>query len=131
MWYRCAVPILLLLSTQPVSPRAQVPQELQEAMRARLEAVWKKDAAAWSRLTADEFTVVVPQGVLQTKAERLAALKAEKPEPPHTLQRDQIHVYGEAAVRRFVDGNEWVVEVWIRQNGVWRVVAAQVALAKQ
>ena len=50
-------------------------------MQARLEAVWKKDAATWSRLTADEFTVVVPEGQLMTKSDRLAALKTEKPQP--------------------------------------------------
>jgi hypothetical protein len=47
-------------------------------MQARLEAVWKKDAATWSRLTADEFTVVVPEGKLMTKADRLAALNCYK-----------------------------------------------------
>lgn len=100
-------------------------------MQARLEAVWKKDAATWSRLTADEFTVVVPEGKLMTKGDRLAALKAEKPEPVHAIEREQIHIYSEAMVRRFVDGNEWVLEIWVRQGGVWRVVAAQVNFAKQ
>ena len=52
-------------------------------MRARLEAVWKKDAVTWARLTADEFTIVVPEGRLMNKAERLAALKGEKAEPVH------------------------------------------------
>lgn len=128
----CIVSIVLLLCTSPSSPYdAQVSSELRSAMQARLDAVWKKDVAAWSRLTAEEFTVVVPEGVLQTKADRLAALSTEKAEVPHRVQREQIHTYGEAAVRRFVDGNEWVLEVWIRQNGMWRVVAAQVAFAKQ
>jgi len=31
---------------------------------------------------------------------------------------------------RFIDGHEWVLEVWVRQNGVWRVVATQVNIAK-
>jgi hypothetical protein len=85
----------------------------------------------WTRLTADEFTVVVPEGQLMTKSDRLAALKAEKPQPVHTVQREQIQAYGEAVVRRFVDGDEWVLEVWVRQSGSWRVVAAQVNFAKQ
>lgn len=132
MRFWCIVSTVLLLCTSPVSPYgAQVSPELRSAMQARLDAVWKKDVAAWSRLTAEEFTVVVPEGVLQTKADRLAALSTEKVEVPHQVRREQIHTYGEAAVRRFVDGNEWVLEVWIRQNGMWRVVAAQVALAKQ
>ena len=109
---------------------AQAPPELREAMRSRLEAVWKKDAVTWARLTADEFTIVVPEGRLMNKAERLAALKAEKAEPVHALQHEQIRVYGETVLRRFVDGNEWVLEVWVRQNGEWRVVSAQVNVVK-
>jgi hypothetical protein len=99
-------------------------------MRARLEAVWKKDAMTWSRLTADEFTVVVPEGRLQTKTERLDALKTETPQPVHVVQQEQIHTYGETVLHRFVDDNEWILEVWVRQNGGWRVVAAQVNVAK-
>jgi hypothetical protein len=65
-------------------------------MRTRLDAVWKKDAATWSRLTADEFTVVVPEGTLMTKADRLAAMKTEKLQPIHAVEREQIRAYGEA-----------------------------------
>jgi hypothetical protein len=99
-------------------------------MRARLLAVWEKDAATWDRLTADEFTVVVPEGQLVSKAARLAALKAEKPQPVHALEQEQTRVYGSTAVHRFIDGDEWVLEVWVHQDGVWRVVAAQVNFVK-
>jgi hypothetical protein len=130
MLKRTTVLVILLLAELPVLSPAQAPPELREAMRARLEAVWKKDAATWSQLTADEFTVVVPEGRLMTKAERLAALKTEKPQPTHAVQHEQVRAYGETVVRRFVDGDEWILEVWVRQNGAWRVVAAQVNFAK-
>ena len=120
----------VLLSVLPALS-AQIAPELRKAMQARLEAVWKKDAATWSRLTADEFTVVVPEGQLMTKSDRLAALKTEKPQPVRRVEREQIQAYGEAVVRRFLDGDEWVLEVWVRQSGSWRVVAAQVNFAKQ
>ena len=122
---------LLLLGAVPLLSATQLSTELREAMRARLEAVWKKDAVVWSRLTADEFTIVIPEGTVMTKAERLAALKTEKPESVHAVQHEQIQTYGDTVIRRFVDGHEWVLEVWVRQNGKWRVVAAQVNLAKQ
>ena len=127
---RTTVLVTFLLAGLSVLSSAQVPSELREAMRARLEAVWKKDAVTWARLTADEFTIVVPEGRLMNKAERLAGLKAEKAEPVHALQHEQIRVYGETVLRRFVDGNEWVLEVWVRQNGEWRVVLAQVNFVK-
>jgi hypothetical protein len=120
----------LLLSVLAVLSAFQAPPELREAMRARLEAVWTKDAVTWSRPTADEFTVVVPEGRLQTKAERLGPLKTEKPQPVHAVQHEQIQIYGDTVLHRFVDEDEWILEVWVRQNGVWRVVAAQVNGAK-
>jgi hypothetical protein len=117
---------LFVLMSLPASVYAEVPPELQSAMRERLVAVWKKDTSTWARLTADEFTLVVPEGILMNKEQRLAALKLEKPEPAHALRNEQTQIYGDTAVRRFVDGSEWVLEVWHLENGVWRVVAAQV-----
>lgn len=121
---------VLLLSALPVMSQAQVPSQLRKAMQARLEAVWKKDAVTWAQLTADEFTLVAPEGTLLNKPERVAALKGEKPEPNHAVQREEIDVYEGTAVHRFIDGHEWVLEVWVRQKGTWRVVAAQVNIAK-
>jgi hypothetical protein len=57
-------------------------------------------------------------------------MKAEKPEPVHVIQREETRTYGRAALHRFIDGHEWVLEVWVQQKGVWRVVAAQVNIAK-
>ena len=123
-----AAGILLLVMAVPASSD-QIPAELREAMSARLEAVWKKDVLTWNKLTANEFTIVVPEGTLQSKAERLTALKAEKPQARHSLQREHFQRYGDTVVHRFVDVDEWVLEVWVRQDGVWRVVAAQVNFA--
>jgi hypothetical protein len=77
MWFRVTVLASWLLSVLVASSAAQVTPEIREVMQSRLEAVWTKDAPTWSRLTADEFTVVVPEGQLMTKSDRLAALKAE------------------------------------------------------
>jgi hypothetical protein len=65
-----------------------------------------------------------------TKAERPAALRSEQPGPVPVVQQERIHTYGETVVHRFLDGDEWILEVWVRRNGAWRVVAAQVNLAK-
>jgi hypothetical protein len=121
----------LALLCAPTVGAAQVPQALREAMQARLTAIWQKDTAAWSRLTGDEFTVVVPEGRLQTKPDRVAALAAEPRQAQHAVQAEQIRMYDGVAVRRFIDGDEWVLEVWVRQKGIWRVVAAQVNLVKE
>jgi Domain of unknown function (DUF4440) len=129
MLYRRA---LLALILSPLSSLAgpEVPPKLRQAMRARHEAVCRIDAATWDRLTANEFTVVVPEGQLLTKPERLAALKTEKPRPGPAVRQERIQRYGDTVLHRFLDVDEWILEVWVLQDGAWRVVAAQVSLAK-
>ena len=122
---------LAVVSLFPTQLRAEATPELRKAMQERLEAVWKKDADAWSRLTADEFTIVVPEGTLMNKAERILALKSEPPEPSHALRNETTHMYGDTAVHRFIDGGEWVLEVWHQENDMWRVVATQVNLVSR
>jgi len=122
---------LPIAAEQSISLRAEATPELRQAINERLEAVWKKDADAWARLTADEFTLVVPEGTLMNKSERIAALKVEPAEPRHEVKKETTHMYGDTAVHRFVDGTEWVLEVWHRENGIWRVVAAQVNLVSR
>jgi Domain of unknown function (DUF4440) len=108
----------------------QVPPDLRDAMRARHEAVCRIDTVTWARLTADGFTMVGPDGKLRTKAERVAQLTTEKPRPVPAIQQERLQHYGDTVVRRFLDDNEWILEIWVRQDGAWRVVAAQVNFAK-
>ena len=131
MLYRVAVTVMVLCLARFSLCAAEAPQELREAIQARLTAVWQKDAAAWGRLTTDEFTMVGPEGELMNKAKRLVALKKEKPEPVHEVKHEQLRVYGSTAVHRFIDGSECVLEVWVHEHGKWRVTAAQVNLVKR
>jgi Domain of unknown function (DUF4440) len=90
MRYRTTLALMLLCLTLFSLCAAEVPRELRGAIRARLTAVSEKDAAAWDRLTTEDFTMVGPEGQLMTKAKRLAALKAEKPEPIHEVKHEQL-----------------------------------------
>jgi hypothetical protein len=115
----------------PSSMAAQVPVELQEAIRARDEATAKADAATWDRLTTDDFTVVTPDGTLMTKAERLAQLKTQKAVTPVAVQHEQIKRYGDVFVRRIRNADVWVLAIWVKDRGGWRVAAVQVTTAKK
>jgi len=110
---------------------AQVPADLQEAMRARDQSVAKADAATWDRLTTDDFTVVTQDGVLMTKAERLAQLKTQKAVTPTPPQQGDIKHYGDVFVRRRRTAELWVLDVWVKDAGGWRVAAVQVTAAKK
>jgi hypothetical protein len=119
----------------PTVMTAQVPAELREAMRARDEAVAKADAATWDRLTTDDFTVVLPDGSLLTKAERLAQFKTQKATTPAPPEQEQIKHYGDVFVRRALrqasTGDTWVLDIWVKDPKVWRVAAVQVTSVKK
>jgi hypothetical protein len=120
---------LVLIYLIPKSGAAQAPAELKEAMRMRGQAVASADAATWDRLTAEDFTVVLPDGKLMSKAERLAQFKTQKPARRSPPQQEQIKHYDETYVRRFLGDNGWVLEVWTKDAGKWRVSAVQVTPA--
>ena len=111
---------------------AQVPSDLQQAMRERQKAIEAADGTTWDRMTSNEFTLVSANGRLSTKAERLAALKHQKPQTtPSIRSQEQIRVYGNTAIERVRSGNSWVIQVWVRQPQGWQVVATQLTTAAQ
>lgn len=120
---------LVLISLIPNLATAQEPAELKEAMRARSQAVTTNDAKTWDRLTSEDFTVVLADGKLMNKAERLAQFKTQKPARRSPPQQEQIKHYDETYVRRFLGDNGWVLEVWTKDAGKWRVSAVQVTPA--
>jgi hypothetical protein len=111
---------------------AQVPPDLQKAMSERQKAIQSADATTWDRLTSNDFTLVNAAGRFLTKAERLAALKQQKPPTtPTSRSQEQIKVYGNTAIERYRTGNLWVIQVWIKQPQGWQVVATQTTTAAE
>ena len=120
-----------LALTAQIHAAQEVPADLQEAIRLRAQAVAKKDAAVWDRLTTADFTTVLEDGHLQTKAERLAQLKGEKPEalpPPPLAERFSTH--GNTVIQR-TQGQDrsWIITVWVKDGQDWRVAAVQITPA--
>jgi hypothetical protein len=56
-----------LVLTAQIHAAQEVPADLQQAIRLRAQAVAKKDAAVWDRLTTADFTTVLEDGHLQRK----------------------------------------------------------------
>jgi hypothetical protein len=73
---------LALFLAVPLRAAESIPADLREAIRMRMDALAKVDIATWDRLTTDDFTTVLEDARLQTKAERMAQLKGETPQPP-------------------------------------------------
>jgi hypothetical protein len=127
------VPLALaFLALLAVSAPAQVPADLQAAIQARSDAVSKADAATWDRLTTDDFTVVLRDGTLLTKAERLAQLKTATPAAPRAPQEREIKRYGDVVIERVLTADTlWVLDVWVKDLKGWRVAAVQVTAGKK
>jgi hypothetical protein len=120
---------LLLIGLIP-DVSAQAPADLEEAMRLRSQAVVNADAATWEKYTTDDFTVVLADGKMMNKSERIALMKTQKPTRRSAPQQVQVKQYDETYVRRFLGDNGWVLEVWTKDNsGKWRVSAVQVTPA--
>lgn len=127
--------LLTLTAAAQTKPAATavdvVPRDLREAMIARDKAAAQKDAATWDRLTADEFFVVLPDGVRRTKADRLAHLRSQKPGMWSPPEQELVRMYGNVAVQHFLSAGDWAIVVWVNGERGWQVVAAQDTPAKR
>ena len=123
--------VAVLAFILPAAVVAQVPADLQAAMRARDSAVARADAATWDRLTAAGFTVVQENGVLMSKAERLSEMRQQTPSTRGAQQHVDIQHHQDVYVRRFLAGGVWVLDIWVKEPAGWRVIAVQVTTAKQ
>ena len=110
---------------------AQTPADLRAAMGARDSAIANADAAGWDRLTANTFTVVQDDGVMMTKAERLTQFKAQKPTGFEPRTRERVVRYGDTYLARYLSGEWWILELWVREDSRWKAAAVQVTPAKK
>ena len=122
-----AVLALAAVLVVPGFAQAPVPADLRAAMKQRADALTRADAATWGRLTADNFVVVNGAGALQTKAERVAQIKAGQPNGPTSVEHETVEVYGTTALQRFQSPRDgiWVTFFWTKERGNWRVAFAQ------
>ena len=76
--------------------------------------------------------MVAATGQMRTKAQRLAEIKQQTPEAaPVPREQETLRVYGGAAIERFRTGGYWVIQVWIKSDRDWQVVATQITPPSQ
>src|SRR5262245_28996573 len=126
MTRRTMMYLISAISVATTGLAAEIPADLQQAIRLRDEAVAKKDAPTWDRLTTSRFITVRPEGKLMNKAERLAQLKAEKAQARPKPKQEQFIRYGDTVLRQLqeADGTLWI-DVWVKEDEVWRVASGQ------
>ena len=106
-------------------------QAVNGRVRDFLAAISKGDEAALAPFYTDDYTVTTGTGDVQTKAQRLGWVKANKARLS-TLEYQELktRVYGDTAVvtgRATGDAiNDRIIQVWVKQGGTWRLAAGQI-----
>lgn len=118
--------LLLVLSRLCAGEPGAIPDELEQAVRARDRAVETKDASTWDRLTMPGFIVVRPEGRLMSKAERLNQIASQKAEPRPRPKQEQFIRYGDTVIRQLQEANgTFWIDVWVKDGAYWRVASSQ------
>jgi ketosteroid isomerase-like protein len=138
--------MLAILAVGCVSASNQnAEKEIQVAETQLADAFTRQDVARISDLWSDDFIFTFPSGKVYTKQQRLAGMKPLAPDATPTLinHNDQVtvHVYGDTAVATVLStwkaadaatGDQYqATHVWVKRQGRWRMVAAQVAQLKK
>ena len=127
---RISVLLMMASLAAVASADAQVPEDLRAAMEARDRAFYSVDPTQWEKYTASTFTTVQQDGSFMTRAERLGNLRTQTPRPYVPRSREQNERRGDVVIARFFSGGLWVLEVWTRETGSWKVLTSQVTTAK-
>ena len=111
-----------------------VEQELIKLENESNDAWVKHDAEAYSRLLADEYLCIGPEGDMSTKAQDFAELM-ESTTTSAIADDFRVRVYGDAAVVTFrltyknqskgkeSTGQERFTDTWVKRDGRWQLVA--------
>jgi ketosteroid isomerase-like protein len=113
-----------------VSAQGQsVPPDLQKAIDARRTAQASRDVDTWNRHTSDDFVLVDADGMVKSKAQRGADIKAGLG-PGAKFTEERARMYGDTAIITNLQGNVRFTSVWVKQAGVWRMASAHSSRVK-
>jgi hypothetical protein len=124
--YTIKVLALLALLVASTGLAADIPEELEKAVRIRDHAVETRDASTWERMTMPGFIVVRPEGRMMSRAERSLQIKTAKAEPRPKPKQEQFIRYGDTVIRQLQEANgTFWIDVWVKDGVNWRVASSQ------
>jgi ketosteroid isomerase-like protein len=131
---RLFLSVVLLLLSLSASAQESSGQDILKIEEQWTQALLKADADYLERLYTDDIVYTHTNGMVNTKAEFLASLKAGKAKYL-SLERSELKVrnYGDTAIVTFralikvnaVTLPSQIIHVFVRQNGEWRMAAYQ------
>jgi hypothetical protein len=128
-----------LLAVVPAHAQTQSAVEagVIKAKQDRMVAEWKKDRAAYERLTADEFIYTSSVGNTANKSQDVDETMQSKVVwlSSPSLSDVRVRVYGDVAVATYLDTTKVTIDgkagddfrytdVWVRRDGRWQLVAS-------
>jgi ketosteroid isomerase-like protein len=129
---------LLLLPASAVFAQSSGSADARKTIDAFLAAVKNNDVAAAERFLADDLIYTHSTGVVETKSQYLAKLRSgDQKYSSFDLTNPVIRTYGNAAVLNSqirmqgatkgvpFDNNLFIMQVWAKQGGSWKLVAHQ------
>jgi ketosteroid isomerase-like protein len=129
---------LALPAAAAVAQTSPAAADVRKTIDAFFAAVTKNDVATAGRYLADDLIYTHSTGTAETKSEYLAKLKAGTQKYSSLdLVNPVIRVFGDAAVLNTqvrmqgaskgvpFDNTLFMMEVWVRQGGSWKLVAHQ------
>jgi ketosteroid isomerase-like protein len=126
-------------SDKKAAPSSKAEQEVVKVSDEIIQALGRTDVAALDRLYADDYILTQAFGIT-TKAQLLDAWKSGSLKYSSASDKDRsVRVYGDTAVttgilmlkgqnqNRDFNSNTRYTGVWVKQQGRWRLVAAQLS----
>ena len=120
-------------------------QALEHRFREYADALTKRDLATLDKIWASEYTFINPQGELVTKVQRMANLKSGATQfKSINPQREKLQVKGNLAIdigHVTLEGTKYggqessgdyrYMNVWIKKEGQWQLLANQITMIKK
>jgi ketosteroid isomerase-like protein len=124
--YRIGAATVIVLVTSLSVFAQSAESEVRKANDQLLAVAQAGDSAAYAKFLSDDLRWVGPEGVIQSKAQRLAAV-AKRLEVPKSSEVD-VKVYGETAVMlariEFANGDRGRVHrVFVKRGGQWQLAS--------
>jgi ketosteroid isomerase-like protein len=143
MSYAAAAILAIALLGSPQASKETVEQQLIRLKHEMGQAYVSRDIGALERLYADDYTVTDSEGTTTNKTQEIDRLRSGKSTYEATSYEDvKVRVYGDTAIvagRGTVKGRNATgpfhteyhsTNVFVKQNGVWRAVAAHISGVK-
>ena len=135
------VAVSSLVLSQPArsnaTPKGNDEQAVRQVVNDLAVALGKNDTAALDRIYADNYTFVGDNGMIMTKAERMAAFKSgELKYESISIEVVNLNMFGNTAVAvtritskfapglKFTDGKFITTTTFVKIKGRWQLVAA-------